>query len=338
MKRVTGTSPFEFHNGLHLKNTVLWFDAPRPRQLCFISHANVSHALVHQKILTTDKTAELLRALAAVDGRGRRVHEPHALVTPYRRLFSIGQLTLELFPSGHLLGSASLLLQHQGSTIVYAGDINPRKSPLTDRLEARHCEVLALPCRFSQRRFVFPPFEQVAQGILRFANDCLGRGETPIFFCSPLGEAQEVAHLLLQAGVPLRAHRRIYGVSLVYERAGLSLLQGLRRYSGPSGSAEALLWPIALRHSPALAKLQNVRTAFISGMALDEETRSRMGCEAAFALSNHADYGGLLEYVRACQPKEVVLTRGAAIELREDLLALGIKVSGVGPPHQMELF
>lgn len=337
MRQPEARTLFEVHGGLHLRDTLLWFDASQPRQLCFVSHANVPRALGHQKILTTDRTAELLRALAAVHGRGRRAHEPQALVTPYRRTFALGQLNLELFPSGHVLGAASLLLQHRGLTIVYAGDINPRKSPLCDRLEARHCDVLVLPCRFGSRRYVFPPFEQVAAALVRFASDSLERSCTPIFFCPPLGEAQEVARLLLEAGIAVRAHRQIVAVSQVYQHAGIPF-DALRRY-GPGRSAQqaALLWPAALRDSPTLTQLPAQRTAFVSGMALDEAARGHMRCDASFVLSCHADYAGLLEYVRACEPQQALIAEGGAGDLVNDLRALGVKTSGVEPPRQMDL-
>ena len=110
-------SPFEYHGGLHLRGTILWFDAESPRSLCFVSHAGAPGAQEHQKIVSTAHTAELLRALAATHGKGRKVNEPQALITPTGRKFTIGNLSLELFPSGLFLGSASLLIQHEGQEI-----------------------------------------------------------------------------------------------------------------------------------------------------------------------------------------------------------------------------
>lgn len=331
-------APFEFQGGLHLRDTVLWLDAPTPRQLCFISHGGVPGALAHQKILATSRTADLLRALAAIDGRGRRVHEPQALVTPFGRPFALGQLTLELFPSGHLLGAASLLIQHRGRQIVYSAEINPRRSPLVERLEARRCDLLVLGCRFGDRRFAFPPHEAVAEGVVDFARQALARDHTPIFFCEPLGEAQELAHLLLQATVPVRAHRLLYAAGRVYQRAGMGLA-GLRRHSpGGASGGVALLWPLRLRASPSLTRLGPVRTALVSGLAVDPQFREEASCDAAFALSSRADYRGILEYVQASRPSEVLLCGGCGPHLEEDLTALGFKVSGLVPPEQMSLF
>lgn len=331
-------APFEFQGGLHLRDTVLWLDAPTPRQLCFISHGDVPGALAHQKILATERTADLLRALAAVDGRGRRVHEPQALVTPFGRPFALGQLTLELFPSGNLLGAASLLIQHQGRRIVYSAEINPRRSLLVERLEARRCDLLVLGCRFGDRRFSFPPYEALAEGLVGFARQALARGRTPVFFCDPLGEAQELAYLLLQAGVPVRAHRLLYSAGRVYQRAGTGL-EGLRRHSsGGKPGSSSVLWPLRLRTSPSLARLGPISTALVSGLAVDPRFRETAGCEAAFALSSRADYSGILEYVQACKPSEVLLCGGCGPHLEEDLTALGFGVSGLVPPEQMNLF
>ena len=328
---------FEYHGGLHLKDSVLWFDAPTPRNLCFIGHANIAGSFDHQKILATERTAELLKAGAAAHGRGRRAHEPQALVSPYARPFSLGQLSLELFPSGHVLGAASLLVEHKGLELVYAGNVNPRTSLLIERIEARPCELLVLPCHFGQRRYVFPPFEQVSEDLVRFVRDGLQRKETPVLFCSPLGEAQEVAHLLLEAGLRCRVHRQIFAACRVYQQAGAPL-GNVRCYSGKLDADEALIWPANLHASASLKKLPATRTALASGQALDDEARRRLGCDAAFCISCHADYAGLLEYVRACDPKRVILTQGASNELAEDLRALGMEVSSIGPPEQMGLF
>lgn len=326
----------EYHDGVHLKDTLLWMDARRPRPLCFVSHANVPDALVHQKIVSTALTAELLRARAAAYGRGRRAHEPQALITPYGRPFLLGQLSLELFPSGSLLGAASLLVKHQGQSVVYAGDISLRRSPLVEALEARPCDLLALPARFGERRYVFPPAKDTAEALLAYVGDAVAAGRSVVLLCPELGEAQEVAHLLLEAELPVMAHRRVATLCRVYREAGMPLgpVPQYRRGDGPV----ALLWPVDLRHSAVLKRLQGARTVLVSGRALDPQTRHEMGCDAAFALSCHADYSAVLEYVRACAPSRVVLVGGRPAHLLKDLRGLGLEVSMLGPREQMKLF
>ncbi len=337
-------SMFEHHKGgLHLKDTLLWFDAEQPRELSFVSHALVPGALDHEKIICTDRTARLLRAMTIVYGRGRRAHQAQVLVTPFRRTFAIGALSLELFPAGYVLGSASLMVKHQGATVVYAGQINPASSgEIADRLEAQRCDVLVLPGGVSARRLALPPAEDVKQQLLRFVRQTLDDGRTPVLLCPVVGEAQLLVSLLAAAGLSLRLHRQIFAACSIYreELAGRFELLGARRYERPlaADAGEVLLWPVALHRSPSLAKQERSATALVSPLAGDPEARERVGCEAGFPLSAHADYRGLLEYVRACDPKVVVLTGAHTRELRDDLSAQGVTVSEVGPRQQLSLF
>lgn len=331
-------SLFEYHGGLHLKDTILWMDSPRPRSLCFISHAGVPGALGHTKIVSTALTTELLRARAAAYGRGRRAHEPQALVTPYGRAFHLGRLSLELFPSGHALGAASLLLHHRGQTIVYAGDINLRGNPLVEALEARPCDVLVLPARFGQQRWALPPADETARSLVSFVSEALGRGQTAVLLCAALGEAQEVALLLQEVGLRVLAHRRVAALCKVYQESE-GPLSPVPQFRGPTTEPIALLWPSELRGSASLASLKNSCTALVSGMALDDQARESMGrLDAAFALSAHADYSALLEYVRACSPGQVVLVGGTPRDLQRDLQGMGMEVELLAAREQMELF
>jgi putative mRNA 3-end processing factor len=245
-------------------------------------------------------------------------------------------LSLELFPSGHVLGSASLLIKHEGQQIVSAGDINPRPNRLAGRLEARTCEVLALPCRLCQRQFVLPPAEDVERALVRFVSDALDRRRTPVLFCSPLGEAQEVADLLLKQGVEVHAHRQIHKVCQVYREAGLGL-DAVRRFRRTPISG-ALVWPMELHASPSLGQLGETRTALVSGLALDPRVAGSIGCDTTFPISSRADYQGLLEYVRACKPRRVVLVGAEVGDLQDDLRGLGLEVGNTASPRQMALF
>ncbi len=330
-------SLFEYHGGLHLRDTILWMDSPGPRSLCFISHAGVPGALGHQKIVSTALTTELLRALAAAYGRGRRAHEPQALVTPYGRPFHLGQLSLELFPSGHALGAASLLLHHRGQTIVYAGDINLRGNALVEALEARPCDVLVLPARFGQQRWALPPADETAASLVDFVGEALNRGQTAVLLCAALGEAQEVALLLQEAGLRVQAHRRVAALCKVYQESGP--LQQVPQFRGLTSEPVALLWPSELRGSPVVTSLKKSCRALVSGAALDAPTREGLGqLDAAFALSAHADYSALLEYVRACNPGHVVLVGGTPRDLKRDLQGMGLEVELLAAREQMELF
>lgn len=339
---ILGGQDIEYHGGLHLRGSPLYFDAQEARELSFISSAAIPNANRHAKIIATSQTAELLKAIGAAHGRGRRAHEPQTLVTPYRRTFALGALSLELFPSGYVLGSASLLVQRAGRTLVYAGHINTRRHPLAERLEARRCDVLVLPCPPGPARLALPPVEDVERGIVEFVEASFDLRRVPVLLCPSLIAAPRVAHLLSTRGIALRLHRTIFAALRVYARAGAPVdLSRMRRYRGALDVVrrpEAVLWPLSLHDSPAIARLSRARTAVVSERALDPGFREGLRCDAAFALSAHADHASLLDYVRACQPSEVVFIGCQESALPDDLGALGMRIRRAGPQEQLALF
>ena len=66
-----------------------------------------------------------------------------------------------------------------------------------------------------------------------------------------------------------------------------------------------------------LEKIGRKRVAMISGWAVDPNAIYRYQVDAAFPLSDHADYNDLLRYVELVRPKRVLTLHGfAASNLR----------------------
>jgi hypothetical protein len=334
----------EYRDGIHLHGTVLWFDSVRRQELTFISHANVPRAQRHGEILATEATAKLLQAMGQVDGRGRRVHKPRALVTPYGRPFALGQLALTLIPSGYCLGSANLLVEYQSKRILYAGRINPRRHALAAPLQARTCDQLVLACPLGAKRgAALPPSDREAGAFLRHVLESLDEGRTPIIFCSAVGEAQEVIRLLAEADVEMQVHRTIYAATKVYREEGLhsaEQLSAVRRFQQPwSGNTRrALLWPLPLRNSPTIRRFPAHRPVLVSDLTIHGLNLDQAAGERAFALGFDADYRGLLSFVNACDAKEIVLSGPQVADLQQDLIALGRRARQIAPQQQLTLF
>ena len=64
----------------------------------------------------------------------------------------------------------------------------------------------------------------------------------------------------------------------------------------------------------------------------------RFGTDACFPLSDHADYGDLMEYVRRTGAREIRTVHGFAAEFAQDLRLLGYCASAVEEPAQLALF
>lgn len=332
-------SLFEYYGGLHLRRTILWLDAEQPKPLSFISSAKLSSAHRHQKIISTEETAALLRSTPIK----RLKTPPQILVTPYLRPFSLGELTLELLPSGVVLGSASLRIAFQDISILYAGPVSLRESPLIERAQVRPCDVLVLPSFPLMSESAFNEIASVEAQLRSFVESAFHRKQVPILFCSPLGDAQQLFRLFSLNGISVRAHSYIYRFCQVFRRFRPEAFDVtyLRRFEGPHDLAkggEVILWPESLRHrSPHIATLNHGTFAFVSVKAQDPQVRNAMQCDDAFVYGNAPTENALVQYVEACAPHHLILV-GTAHHLRQRLVQQGFSVTQLGANHQLELF
>ncbi|MBI3073919.1 MAG: MBL fold metallo-hydrolase [Deltaproteobacteria bacterium] len=320
----------EYRRGLHLVGTVLWFDSVRARDLSFVSHAHVDHLAPHRKILATPATARLVR---------HRIGETAALVSPFGRVFSIGGMTIELFSAGHVLGSAQIRVSLGGEQLVYTGDLNVAPNRTCEPHETRKCDVLVIESTFGHPRYKFPAREEVEAAVARFATDTLARGETPAFLAYSLGKAQEVARILGDAGIPTRAHRAAYEIVEIYREMGVDIPL-CKALAGRAARGEAVIIPPGGRRGGRTidTATHGVKVAAVTGWAVDASTRYRMKVDEAIPLSDHADFDGLMSYVRAVAPKRVFVMHGFCEDFSRALRAEGFDAAPLIPPKQLEMF
>lgn len=313
--------------GLHLTDSVLWFDADRRRELSFISSAHADFVGKNRRILATEETVKILTR-----GSGRI----EALTSPYRRSFALGPLELEMHPAGRMLGAAQLLVQRDGRRILYTNDFITHRLSTSERAKPVPCDVLAMPATYGRRDFRFPAREEVLEAIVGFVDRSFEDKHTPVLIASPLGVAQELMYVLGKRGLRVRAHRSMHDVAKVYSELGVNLLSA-KRLQGKPARDEVVLVPPILRHATAIKKLERHRTALVSGRAIEPDHVFHLRVDEAFALGEAADHADLVTFAEACGAEEVYLTSGYVQELAADLRERGHRVYPLVRPEQLPL-
>jgi len=328
---VDGELPsIEYDDGLHLVGTVLWFDAPRARDLCFVSHARFGRLPSHRKVLCSQATARLAR---------RQLERATLLVSPFSHPFSLGDLNIELLPSGHMLGAAQVRVERGDETVVYAGDVLLSGTRTCEPAQVRCCDTLVVGCQYAHPAVHLPPREETEAAVLAWVRETLGNGETPVLLAPRVGKAQDLLALLGGEGIRVRAHRQIQAHTAVYREHGLSFPQ-VRAWRGAPAPDEAVVWPASLRGSPALRRLPRPpRFAVCSGRAAvePEAVVQRHAAHAAFPLTNHPGFESLSQFVRASDASRVYLHRGHVAECAEALRAQGVHAVPLVGPEQLAL-
>lgn len=330
---------FEYlRGGLHFPALRLWFDAARrqgPGELVFVSHAHSDHTGRHAEVVLSVPTQRLMTARLG----GRR--QEHVLPFGERvdlrdpRFGEPREAHLTLWPAGHILGSAMALLEAEGRSLLYTGDFKLRPCRSAEACQPVAADVLIMETTFGRPRYVFPDAAAVVDALLRFCRDALGRGEVPVLLGYSLGKAQELMMALAESGLPLMVHDTVAKMARVYAELGLAM---------PTAQA----WrPVAARGhvvlAPPGAALQDLRThqplrvAVATGWALDPGCRHRHRVDAAFPLSDHADYPELLEFVRRVAPRTIHTLHGFAGEFATDLRRRGHDARALTEVDQFEL-
>ena len=308
----------------------LFLDSHRRAACAFVSHAHGDHIARHERTIATSATVALMRQRLGQKERGE------ALAAEYRRPFGLGELTLELFPAGHVLGSAQLRVTRNGVALGYTGDLCLEPTLTAQKAEVVECDVLVLESTFGLPRYVFPPKEEVLAAVRRFVDAALADGATPLLLGYALGKAQEILKYLGEAGYPCRAHPLVHAVDKVYEAQGIALPKvTLLTPEGPR-PGEVVVAPPHLARSSPLLRFPNRRTALLTGWAIDGR-RGFRSVDAAFPLSDHADFPSLVRYAKASGAARVLTVHGYARELALALRREGIRAEPLVEREQLEL-
>ncbi|MEX2382537.1 MAG: MBL fold metallo-hydrolase RNA specificity domain-containing protein [Opitutales bacterium] len=304
-------------------------DARAASQKSFASHAHSDHVGRHERTLCSEATAQLITARM-----GRR---PKVLSLPLEEEFEIESgCRACLYPAGHILGSAQLWVEKAGVSLLYTGDFKLRQGLSAEPCATPRADVLIMETTFGKPRYRFPPTEAVMTEIAEFCRQTLENDEIPILFTYSLGKSQEVLRGLEGAGFPIMLHSQVKKMTRLYESLGYRFPH-YRSLDLKECEGHVIICPPQATRSGWLKEIKPRKTAMISGWALDPGAIYRYKCDAAFALSDHADYDDLLAFVERVRPSLVYTVHGFAREFAETLASRGIDARALGMDNQLML-
>lgn len=321
--------------GIHLPQLGLWLDArkrQRGSERVFVSHAHADHIAAHDDVLLTNATSLFMRT--RLPGKRRE----HILNFGERMEFQFAQEKFHLtaVPAGHILGSAMAFIEWRGETLLYTGDFKLRHSLAAERPEVRRADLLIMETTFGLPRYQFPPEQTVRGDIVKFCHDALADGATPVLYGYSLGKSQEILRGLADEGLPIQSQRDVRKMTKLYEKLGMNFPPH-DAFDAESAHGKVVIAPPNSLKTMQKISLGKIRTAAITGWAMDSSCRFRSGTDAAFPLSDHADYDGLLELVKQVQPKKVFTVHGFTREFAQALRAQGVDAIAPGWHEQMAL-
>jgi Cft2 family RNA processing exonuclease len=330
---------FQFNRGaIHLPQCQLWIDAHHavgPGEIAVVSHAHSDHTARHAEVLFTEATRRLMRARVS----GERLEHvlPYLERTDLRdsRFGAPRQAHLTLLPAGHVLGSAMTLVETDAGSLLHTGDFKLRPALSCEPCQPVHADILVMETTFGRPGFAFPPTQEVIADLIRFCRETLDQQQVPILLGYSLGKAQEILASLRHAQLPILVTEPIARLNRIYAELGQTLPahdkcqpespRGHVVIAPPSGNMDAL----RLQFAPC-------RVAVITGWAIQSGFRFRYRADAAFPISDHADFPDLMELVRRVRPRRVYTIHGYASDFAASLRKQGIEAWALGRHEQLE--
>ncbi len=302
-------------DGLYLPSLDLHLDPRVDVPSAFVSHAHSDHASARAGETFASHETRFLVEARRVESIAGDVH-----VIPWggfvdRRMTNGATARLSIAFAGHVLGAAQLVIDHPGGRFVYTGDYQSGTAATHAEGKPVACDELVIEATFGLPIFKWPDRAETLESIATYCTERIEAGETPVVIGYALGRSQEIARALTSRGIPVVAHGAVMKVCVAYEALGVSVgvAEGLvRAYADEPKKRDAL--GAALLVPPGsgamFRKRRSARVAYASGWALLDAAVDRQRADAAFVLSDHADYDDLVSTVAWSGARVVYATHG----------------------------
>ena len=292
--------------GLYCARGDFYIDPWKPVSRAVITHAHSDHARPgSDHYLCHTDSVSLLRLRL---GPGISCQ-----ALPWNEPLSINGVSVSLYPAGHIIGSSQIRVEYQGEVWVVSGDYKLEDDGLSGAFQPVPCHCFVTESTFGLPLYRWKPQAAIFTAMESWIRQNQASGLTTVLFAYSLGKAQRLIARLGGLGVPLFVHGAIWNVQETLRVAGWDLppVEWITpetpkdRFKG-----QIVIAPPAADDSPWLRKFIPYSLGVCSGWMQVRGNVRRRNADAGFALSDHADWTGLLSAVKATGAERVLVTHG----------------------------
>lgn len=301
-----------------------YIDAWAPVDRTLVTHAHGDHVAWGARwYLTSDATAPLLR---------RRLGDgPHIETLAYAEPRTLNGVRVSFHPAGHILGSAQIRVEYTGEVWVVSGDYKTVPDPTCAPFEPLRCNTFVTESTFGLPVYRWDPEPDLFADLHRWWRDNQEAGRTSLLLAYSLGKAQRLLAGIDASHGPVLTHGAVEAMTEVYRTAGVALAPTTRVGDAPTSALRnaLVIAPPGAERTPWARRLGDAATAMASGWMRVRGMRRRYGVDRGFALSDHADWSGLLEAIDATGADHVLVTHGYSATLARWLSEKGLDARAI---------
>ncbi len=306
-------------------------DPWRPVARALLTHGHSDHARWGMDAyLSTDIAAPVIRhRLGAITLDTIRYGEARM----------IGGAQVSFHPAGHVPGSAQIRIEVEGQVWVVSGDYKVIPDKLSTPFEPVRCHAFISECTFGLPVFDWPS-QAVLQGQINdwWATNAAA-GRFSLLGAYALGKAQRVLSLLDTSIGPILTHGAIEATTAILRAQGLPL--PATHHVTQDTDLKAMKGGIVITTPSAISgpwarRFGNALTASASGWMALRGIRRRRGADRGFVMSDHADWAGLNDAIRATGAERIFVTHGYTNVFRRWLESQGYDAGIVSTEYDGE--
>lgn len=288
--------------GLYCKYGDFYIDPPTPVAKAVISHAHADHAVSgNNEVYCTEATAAFMQ-LRYAKNAAKAFN-----IAAYDVPFSINRVSITFIPAGHMLGSAQVLMEYEEVKYLYTGDYKLQPDETCEPIEWVKADVLITESTFADPAVLHPdPVEEIKKLNDIKLNILLG--------AYGLGKSQRLIRLINRyaPGKRVLVHHRVMPVNAIYEKMGYSPGKYelySRKLMKEQGGYVYIVPPFTF---DAYINAKGVKRLFASGWK-----NLQVNQNDTLYISDHVDWGDILQAVAHVQPKQIWTLHGNGAHLKK---------------------
>lgn len=311
--------------GLYCRAGNFHIDPWRPVDNAIITHGHSDHARWGNKnYLAAKGNEKILKTRLGEDIRLR--------IVDYGEIVAIDGLQVSLHPAGHLLGSAQVRLECNGTVWVVSGDYKVEPDVTCAPFEQLKCHTFVSESTFGLPVFKWRLQSEIFNDINTWWRENRELGKTSLLFAYSLGKAQRIIAGLDPSIGSILTHGAVENMNRCYRAAGIKLppTRPVVDVTDKADFVGAIVIAPPSADSPGWTKkFSQTSTAFASGWMQIRGNRRRRAVDRGFVLSDHSDWPGLIKTIGQTEAENIWVSHGYTNEVVRWLREKGFNAMAV---------
>ncbi len=291
--------------GLYCEAGNFYIDPWKPVDRAIITHGHSDHARFGNHFyLCHEYTKPILKL---------RLGNNNYQTTKWNETININSVKVSLHPAGHIIGSSQIRLEYNNEVWVISGDYKTEDDGISGKFEPIKCNVFITESTFGLPIYKWKPQQEIYTDIINWISKNKENGKSSILTAYSLGKAQRVLQAIKETTQTIFAHGAIFNMQQTLIDAGFDLKPVVR--ITPETPKELLketviIAPPGAEGTSWMKRFYPYALGVCSGWMQVRGNVRRRNVDAGFALSDHADWPGLLKSVKATGAEKVFVTHG----------------------------